>query len=115
MLELEHENVIRAMKALDAIGYRPLVPVKAIEFADARKRREWIEQKRMIVFQMRHSDPSSTRLDIFVLEPFSFIDESNGHTGMRLRVFVFRYYVMISYLSSSAVLDEPRTCWISNN
>jgi hypothetical protein len=75
VLHLEQENVIRAMHALEAIGYQPLVPVKAIEFADAEQRRKWIEEKNMIVFQMRHSDRESTRLDIFVKEPFSFTDE----------------------------------------
>ena len=72
VLYLERSNVLRAMEALEAIGYRPLIPVKASEFADEKKRRHWIEEKNMIVFQMRHSDPESTRLDIFVSEPFSF-------------------------------------------
>jgi hypothetical protein len=72
VLHLEPENVMRAMNALEAIGYQPLVPVDAIDFADPKKRQSWIEKKNMIVFQMRHSDPQSTRLDIFVSEPFSF-------------------------------------------
>ena len=75
VLHLEPENVMRAMQALEAIGYHPLVPVQATEFADAEKRRHWIEEKNMIVFQMRHSDPESTRLDIFVKEPFPFNHE----------------------------------------
>lgn len=75
VVHLDQENVMRAMKALDAIGYQPLVPVKATDFADEQKRQIWIDEKNMIVFQMRHSDPNSTRLDIFVSEPFSFVDE----------------------------------------
>ena len=75
VLHLEHENSLRAMQALEKIGYRPLVPVKASEFADPEKRQSWIDEKQMIVFQMRHSDPESTRLDIFASEPFSFEDE----------------------------------------
>jgi len=75
VLNLEKENALRAMKALDAIGYRPLVPVAATDFADEAIRRRWIEDKNMIVFQMRNPDRESTRLDIFVDEPFSFAKE----------------------------------------
>lgn len=45
VLELEHSNVLRAMNALEAIGYRPLAPVKAQDFADPAKRQNWIAEK----------------------------------------------------------------------
>ena len=54
VLHLERENILRAMNALEAIGYRPLVPVKATDFADGAARRSWIQEKNMIVFQMRN-------------------------------------------------------------
>jgi hypothetical protein len=75
VIDLEHENVARAMRALESIGYQPLVAVSASDFANSDKRQSWIEEKEMIVFQMRHSDPASTRLDIFISEPFVFADE----------------------------------------
>jgi predicted nucleotidyltransferase len=75
VLNLERENVLKAMRALTAIGYQPLVPVDPTDFADEKKRKTWREEKNMIVFQMRHSRPESTRLDIFVEEPFQFDDE----------------------------------------
>ena len=74
VLQLQEENILRAMNALSAKGYQPLVPVAASEFADPEKRRSWITEKNMIVFQMRHPDRDSTRLDIFVAEPFDFDD-----------------------------------------
>jgi hypothetical protein len=43
-----------------------------VEFADAEKRRQWREEKQMIVFQMYNPRPDSTRLDLFVTEPFDF-------------------------------------------
>jgi predicted nucleotidyltransferase len=76
VLDLERANTLRAMKALDAIGYKPLIPVNAAEFADEEKRRFWITQKNMLVFQMHNPDDSgSTRLDIFVEQPFAFQEE----------------------------------------
>ena len=75
VLHLERENILRAMNALEAIGYQPLVPVKATDFADEAARRSWVDEKNMIVFQMRNPDRESTRLDIFVAEPFAFPEE----------------------------------------
>ena len=75
VLNLEESNARRAMAALTAIGYRPLVPVNALDFANAKTRKQWQEEKHMIVFQLRNPDRDSTRLDIFVAEPFSFSDE----------------------------------------
>jgi hypothetical protein len=75
VLNLEEKNVLRAMKALTEIGYQPLVPVKASDFADSEKRKTWQQEKHMIVFQMRSSDPESPRIDLFVEEPFPFDEE----------------------------------------
>jgi hypothetical protein len=75
VIQLERENVLRAMNALTAIGYRPLIPVDAVEFADDRLRQQWRDEKGMIVFQMLNLDRESTRVDLFVAEPFVFADE----------------------------------------
>src|SRR4029077_8985317 len=71
-LDLERENTLRAMKALEAIGYRPVVPVKAEQFADEELRESWRQEKGMIVFQLFDSNRPDTRLDVFVTEPFDF-------------------------------------------
>jgi hypothetical protein len=75
VLNLERENILKAMKALDRIGYRPLIPVKAEQFADQDLRESWRKEKHMIVFQLMNVDRPSTRLDIFVSEPFNFDEE----------------------------------------
>ena len=75
VLNLERENVLRAMRALDVIGYRPLVPVKSEQFADETLRESWRKEKHMIVFQLANLNRPSTRLDIFVSEPFDFDEE----------------------------------------
>jgi predicted nucleotidyltransferase len=75
VLNLERDNVLRAMKSLGSIGYRPLIPIAAAEFAEEENRRMWQNEKRLIVFQMRPLAPESTRLDIFVSEPFDFSEE----------------------------------------
>ena len=75
VLHLERENILRAMAALKKLDYQPLVPVDPADFADEQKRKLWRDEKHMVVFQMRHSRPESTRLDILVKEPFPFTQE----------------------------------------
>jgi hypothetical protein len=104
VLDLERDNALRAMKALDAIAYRPLVPVDATDFADEEKRRVWIREKNMLVFQMRNPDRESTRLDIFVKEPFAFTEEfaqAKWEEVAGIRAPVLRYDELIRLKRSS--------------
>ena len=99
VVQLERENVLRAMNALTAIGYRPLIAVDAAQFADETLRQQWRDEKGMIVFQLFNPRRESTRVDIFVKEPFVFTQEfktANWHTWGKLRVPVLRIEALIA-------------------
>jgi hypothetical protein len=99
VIQLERENVLRAMNALTAIGYRPLIPVDAAEFADETLRQQWRDEKGMIVFQMLNPQRESTRIDIFVTEPFVFEEEferANRHNWGDLQAPVLRIEALIA-------------------
>jgi hypothetical protein len=99
VVELERENVQRAMNALTAIGYRPLIPVDAAQFADETVRQQWRDEKGMIVFQLFNPHHESTRINIFVSEPFVFAQEfetANWHTWGELRRPVLRIEALIA-------------------
>lgn len=72
VIQLQSDNVQRAMKALESLDYRPLVPVSAKDFADPATRETWIRDKGMIVFQLHSDRHRETRIDVFTLEPFDF-------------------------------------------
>src|SRR4029077_15170960 len=99
VIQLERENVLRAMNALTAIGYRPLIPVDAAQFADETLRQQWRDEKGMIVFQLLDPHRESTRVDIFVSEPFVFEQEfetANWHTWGELQAPVLRIEALIA-------------------
>lgn len=75
VIDLEPENARRALLALESLGYRPLVPVSAQDFADPEKRRIWIQEKHMVVFQLHSEQHRETRIDLFVTDPFNFTRE----------------------------------------
>ena len=40
VLQLSRKNILSAFEALERIGYRPIVPISAAEFADEAKRED---------------------------------------------------------------------------
>jgi predicted nucleotidyltransferase len=72
VIDLRPEHARAAMAALTASGLEPRVPVSAVEFADPLKRRMWIEEKNMLVFQMIDRADARRSIDIFVEEPIPF-------------------------------------------
>ncbi len=72
MVDLAPENLTRFVAAMNALGYRPRVPVRAEEFIDPEKRRGWREEKGMQVFSFIHPAQPGRLVDVFVDEPISF-------------------------------------------
>ena len=75
VVQLQPDNVQRAMNALESLGYWPVVPVPARDFADAANRETWIRDKGMVVFQLHSDRHPDTRIDLFAAEPFDFDHE----------------------------------------
>lgn len=74
VVELEPENVRAALRALEGLGYSPVLPVRAADFADPEVRRRWVETRGLQVFSLG-SDLYRLTVDLFATEPFDFADE----------------------------------------
>ena len=72
VVSLDQENVLRAIGALETLGYRPRAPVQARGLADSALRRSWIDEKGLTVFSFWSPVLPATEVDIFVEEPFPF-------------------------------------------
>lgn len=75
VVQLVPRNIVSTFAALERIGYRPLVPVAAAEFADSEKRSAWIRDKGMTVLNFWSDSHRDTPVDVFVTEPFDFEEE----------------------------------------
>jgi hypothetical protein len=78
VIRLTEADILGAFKALGKIGYRPVVPVTAGEFADPKNRRRLVKAKKMTVLQMWSDKHRETPVDIFVTEPFDFAKEETS-------------------------------------
>lgn len=75
VVQLDRANILPAFEALARLGYRPLVPVTAEQFADATQRATWIRDKGMTVLNFHSARHPAATVDIFVTEPFDFAAE----------------------------------------
>lgn len=72
VVQLEPENVRRAIRAFQALGFEPRVPVPMEAFGDVEERGRWVREKNARVFSLWHPDEPGFLVDLFVEEPFDF-------------------------------------------
>ncbi len=76
VIDLERDNLLRGLNALEKVGYKPRLPVTNEQFANAQTREGWIKEKNMMVFPLWNpSEANGMLVDIFVKCPFDFADE----------------------------------------
>jgi hypothetical protein len=74
VVDLAPGRAIRAVAALDRLGYVPRAPVASRDFADPEQRQRWIEEKGMQVFSMHDPRKPLVEVDLFVNPPIPFED-----------------------------------------
>jgi hypothetical protein len=72
LIDLAPANAALAMATLTSCGMQPRVPVPMSDFVDAEKRREWYENRHMLVFQLIHPQQPFLSVDIFIRNPIDF-------------------------------------------
>ncbi len=69
---LEKKNILQFVKVMRKLGYKPKVLVEPEDFADEKLRRQWVEEKNMVVFSFYHSQDMMNVVDVFVEHPRPF-------------------------------------------
>jgi len=72
VIDLEPDNLRRALDALAGLEYRPRAPVALHEFGDPSRRREWRDAKGLTVFSLDSPRHPATEVDLFVESPIDF-------------------------------------------
>ena len=108
VLQFAPENILAAFAALQAIGYRPLVPVTAADFADPVKRAEWIRDKGMTVLNFWCESHRDTPVDVFVTEPFDFDEEYSRALVKPLGAVAVRFVSIPSLVRMKEIAGRPQ-------
>jgi hypothetical protein len=75
VIGLDHENIVRGLRALEALDYHMSIPITPEQFADAALREQWQKEKGMVVLRMWSDEHRRTPVDVFIYEPFNFAQE----------------------------------------
>jgi hypothetical protein len=82
VVQLSEDNILKALGAFESLGYKPVAPVRAADFANPAKRTEWLEQKNIVVFALQSEVHPYTPIALFVSEPFDFdLEFERAFTG----------------------------------
>lgn len=71
-VQLEENNLRRAIPAMESLGYLPTLPVAFASFADEERRSAWVREKGARVFELFSEEHRTVGIDLFVEEPFPF-------------------------------------------
>lgn len=108
IVHLESENVLRALRALASLGYRPRAPVAAEDFAEASIRESWIREKNLQVFSFWSNDHPGLEVDLFVREPFDFDAAYTSTEEIRLERTVVRVVPRQLLIEMKRTAGRPR-------
>lgn len=78
VLDLSSDSLRRTLTALQSLGYRPIIPVSLLDFANPELRKDWTENRNMKVFNLVSDRYPDVVIDIFPKEPFVFDTEYAG-------------------------------------
>lgn len=103
------ENVASAFQALTALGYHPIVPVDAREFADIEIREKWIREKGMTVLSFHSEIHREMPVDVFVDIPFDFdVEFDRSLQGDVLPGLPARFVSIETLIDMKRAADRPR-------
>lgn len=74
VVDLQVDEASKVITVLTAEGLKPKIPVQAMEFADEKKREQWITEKGMQVFSLYRPDRIGMTVDLFVHQPIPYQD-----------------------------------------
>ena len=108
VVQLAPDNIERAFAVLEALGYRPLVPVTAAQFGDVQTRERWVRDKGMQVLQFWSDAHRETPVDLFVHEPFDFEDEYRRSLAKPLGKVMVRFVTIPTLIRMKQAADRPQ-------
>ncbi|MFH1782851.1 MAG: nucleotidyl transferase AbiEii/AbiGii toxin family protein [Candidatus Omnitrophota bacterium] len=83
IIYLGEENVSKFSKAMEALGYKPKIPVNIEDFGIKKNRESWFKYKGMIVFSLWNKYTPYRTIDVFVKDPIDFKDLYRDRVNIR--------------------------------
>jgi hypothetical protein len=97
-VHLDADNLTTSLRALAGLGYRPVLPVRAEDFADPSLRQEWVEVRHLQVFSLASDRRHGVTVDLFATAPFDFNTEYEAAMEAEVAPELFVRFVRLATL-----------------
>lgn len=108
MLELEKSNLSKFVETMETLGYGPRVPVNARDVVSAEKRKEWMREKKAVVFTFVHARQQYKQIDIFLENPVKFSDAYAARHVITVNHIPVPVVSIADLISMKKKADRPR-------
>jgi hypothetical protein len=109
IIQLDKKNILAALRGLEKLGYKSILPVNASDFANEETRNNWIAQKNMQVFSMQSRKFPGTTIDIFVNHPFDFdLEYERAYTSMLSEDLEIKIVTIDTLITMKSKAARPR-------
>ena len=108
MVHLEEKNLTKFVEAMNELGYKPKVTVRAESFIDPENRRAWIEEKDMKVFSFYHPQKGIMLIDIVVNEPVPYDKIRKNAVALKMGNLVIPTVSVKDLIKLKEILGRPQ-------
>lgn len=108
VLRLDEENVRKFMRVVKDLDLRPKVPVPLEDLQDAHKREQWIRDKGWAVFSLYDPRNPFFLLDIFVKEPFDFVEVYGSRRVFEFEETTIPVVPIAELIAMKEISDRPQ-------
>lgn len=106
-IDLTADRPAKAIRALTEIGMVPLLPVPPSDFADATKRRQWVEERNLKVFTLYDPADPMRQVDLFAEDPVPFDDLWERAVEVNLNSTTFRVASIVDLIAMKLAAGRP--------
>ena len=85
LLDMEDENLNRFLRLMKEWGFKPKVPVDIMDFAEKKKREDWIKSKHMKAFCLVNPEWALSEIDVVINTPVDYRSASGKIVNVPLR------------------------------
>ncbi len=74
IVNMGEDNLKKILEGLEALRYKPRLPVKPASLLDPKVRAEWMQSKNLKAFTFVHTENPAQEVDILLVSPLNFDD-----------------------------------------
>jgi len=107
VIQLTPANIQKAFEALSKLGFEPRIPITPKDFSDPETRKQWAQEKGMVVLNFYSEQYQPLTVDVFISEPFPFDEIYEKAVQTSVEGVPFRYVDLATLIQMKRDVGRP--------